>query len=69
MANHIQRFIEFLYQDIRAWEEAARFCEEHISLIQESGAAASRTGEQEAAKFRARIAELRNLIDQLKSEP
>ena len=63
-----QRFIEFLEKDIRDWEEAARFYEQNVESVRESGdLARARSGTEEAEKYRARIVEYRELIEQLRN--
>lgn len=68
MTDHIQHFIEFLQKNIKDWEEAAQFCEKQVYSLQALGEREGGTGKQEAEKYRARIAEQRELIAQLKGK-
>jgi hypothetical protein len=68
MSNGVQLFIEFLETDIKNWEDAAEYCEKHVDSVEGLGASNFRTGKQEAEKYRARIAEFRKLLEQLKKE-
>jgi hypothetical protein len=65
MTDGVQKFIEFLESEIRAWEKAAQFSEQ-IDSVQFSDSV-HRTGKQEAEGYRARIAEIRDLIEQLRN--
>lgn len=69
MSDRNLEYIEFLEKDIRDWEEAAQFYEQHIHSVQNLDEAERRSGKQEAEKFRTRIAERRELIEQLKKKP
>ena len=60
-----QQFIEVLEEHIRDWEEAAKACEQNARSV-ELGGAARYSAKKEVEKNRARIAELRELIEFLK---
>lgn len=60
-----QLFIEVLEEHIRDWVEAAKVCEQNARSV-ELGGAARHSGKKEAERNRARIAELRELIEYLK---
>ena len=67
MEDSRQRFIEFLEKDVRDWEEAAQFYEQNIHSVQDVSDSARRPGREEAEKYRRRIAERRELIEQLRN--
>jgi hypothetical protein len=52
-------------KDCEAWEQAAKWAE-YIPVIASSDGIHWRSGKEEAAKFRARIAEHKKIIEQLK---
>jgi len=62
-----EQFVRHLERDLRDWEDAANFCEQHIISTQFSGAS-PRSGQQEAEKYRARITEIRELLDKVAQE-
>jgi len=57
-------FIQLLEKDCQAWEEAAKWAE-YIPVIASSDRLHWRSGKEEAAKFRARIAEHEQTIKQI----
>jgi hypothetical protein len=62
--NTITAFIQLLEADCEAWEEAAKWAEQ-IRAVSDSEQRAWHSGQEEAAKFRQRIAEHRKTIEQL----
>lgn len=68
MDENLKQFIDFLERDIREWEEAAQFYEQHIHSVTTSGESERRSGKEEAEKYRARVSERRELIEQLKKQ-
>jgi hypothetical protein len=59
-----RKVIQLLEKDCQAWEEAAKSAE-YIPMIASSDGLHWRSGKEEAAKFRARIAEHAQTIKQL----
>ena len=67
MSDDLQHFIPSLQQDIKEWEDAAQFYEKQVHSVQNLGKEEVRT-RKAAEKFRARIAERRELIEQLRRD-
>jgi hypothetical protein len=57
----VEHFIQFLERDIKDWEDAAQFYEEHIYSVRTTGKEV-KSEKQEAEKFRARIEDRKSLI-------
>jgi hypothetical protein len=64
MDKTTEMFVQLLTQDCEAWEQAARWAE-YIPVIASSDGLHWRSGKEQAAKFRARIAEHKETIKQL----
>jgi len=57
--------LTFLEAMICEWEEAARFCEQAVQSIQSGAFVLS--GEQQAKRYRAIIAEIKDLMEQIRN--
>ena len=66
IGSTMRRFIEFLEADIKRWEEAASFCEQHVASFKDE--LAERSGKEKAKVYRDRAQEYRNLLEQLRKE-
>jgi hypothetical protein len=66
MDKTTEMFVQLLTRDCEAWEEAARWAG-YIPVIASSDGLHWRSGKEQAGKFRARIAQHKETIKQLRS--